>query len=108
LPITFLRFSPIGDFFVATGEKVLNIWRKDDSMAGEKYSSEYFLACDNQLAIPSRYNKFVDDNQLGRIIQSEISVEGRLIATLEEDKKYIKIWYNFYIEDSLSPYQVSY
>lgn len=37
---------------------------------------------------------------MGKIIQLEISIEGRLIITLEEGAKTLKIWYNDYQKES--------
>lgn len=94
LPITTLRFSTIGDFFIATGFEIFNIWRKDRSTPF--FSSEVFFAVDKQLAIPSRKTEFLTPDKLGDIIQCEVSIEGRLIITLERAKKTLKIWYNDY------------
>lgn len=94
LPITSLRFSTIGDFFIATGREVFNLWRKDKTTPF--FSSEVFYSVDKSLAIPSKHTEFLSNHQLGEIIQCEITVEGRLIITLEKDKKTLKIWYNDY------------
>jgi len=92
LPITSLRFSTIGDFFVATGKQVFNLWRKDTTTPF--FSSEVFFSVDKNLAIPSKKTEFLENNQLGEVIQCEISIEGRLIITLEKDKSTLRIWYN--------------
>lgn len=94
LPINSLRFSTIGDFFVATGNEVFNLWRKDADTPF--FSSEVFFSVDKEIAIPSKKTEFLSTNQLGKIAQCEISIEGRLIITLEENHNKLKIWYNDY------------
>jgi len=67
LPINSLRFSTIGDFFVATGTEVFNLWRKDTTTPF--FSSEVFYSVDKNLAIPSKKTEFLNFDQLGKIIQ---------------------------------------
>jgi hypothetical protein len=98
LPITSLKFSTIGDFFMATGDRVFNLWKRDKNTPF--FSSEVFFSVQKELAIPSRKTDFLNPNQLGNIIQCEVSIEGRLIITLDKDEKKLKIWYNDYQKDS--------
>jgi hypothetical protein len=79
---------------MATGDKVFNLWKKDTTTPF--FSSEVFFSVQKELAIPSRKTEFLMPNQLGNIIQCDVSIEGRLIITLEKDEKRLKIWYNDY------------
>lgn len=67
LPINFLKFSTIGDFFVATGTEIFNIWRKDHSTPF--FSSELFFSVDKTIAIPSKKTEFLTSTELGEFIQ---------------------------------------
>lgn len=60
------------------------------------FSSECFFSVNKDIAIPSKVTSFVTHDHLGDIIQTEVSIEGRLIITLERDRKTLKIWYNDY------------
>lgn len=79
---------------MATGDKVFNLWKKDTTTPF--FSSEVFFSVQKELAIPSRKTEFLMPNQLGNIIQCDVSIEGRLIITLEKSEKRLKIWYNDY------------
>lgn len=59
---------------------------------------------DKDLAIPSKKTEFLNNNQLGEITQCEVSIEGRLIITLEKEKKTLKIWYNDYDTSENGPF----
>ena len=52
--LTSLRFSAIGDFFVATGPGLFNLWAKDDL---DVFNSMMFASVDPKLAIPSKSTK---------------------------------------------------
>lgn len=90
LPINWLRFSAIGDYFVATGEGVLNIWKKDSN--SKSFNSELLFCADSikHLAIPSRTTQFYGSGL--DIIQCELSSDGSMIYTLEKDSSRLKIW----------------
>lgn len=94
LPVTSVRLSTIGDFFVLTGKEIFNLWKKEKLRPS--FKSELFYSIDKKLAIPSRKTEFLNGNQLGDITQCEITIDGRFIITLEKDKKTLKIWYNDY------------
>ena len=49
---------------------------------------------DKEIAIPSKTTRFMYPYELGDIIQCEVSIEGRLIITLQRDRSTLKIWYN--------------
>ena len=66
LPISTLRFSTIGDFFVATGKEVFSFWKKEKSRPS--FKSEVFFSVDKEIAIPSRKTEFLNNSQLGHII----------------------------------------
>ena len=66
LPINSIKFSTIGDFFIATGKEVFNIWRKDQNTPF--FSSELFFSVNEKLAIPSKKTEFLNSNQLGDIV----------------------------------------
>ena len=71
--------SEMGDFFGLFGTGVIHIWTRDDIDASS-YNSEIFFSTDKSKAVLSSVVKEYPD--LGTIIESDISSDGRLIATL--------------------------
>ena len=51
--------------------------------------------------LPSWFTKDIDIKQLGNIIESHITVDGRLFVTLEENSKSLKVWTNSYFEEDI-------
>jgi len=98
MPVKSLSFSTIGDFFLITGERVLNIWKKDETVDG--FNSELMYSTKKELLIPSKTTKVLDEKDIGLIQQSDITVDGRLIVTLEQGAKTLRIWFNAYSEEA--------
>ena len=71
---------------------MLNLWKREKLKPS--FKSEVFLWINKELAIPSRSTEILNSDQLGDILISEITVDGRYIITLEKDKLTLKIWYN--------------
>lgn len=94
-----LWFSTIGDFFLATGKNLVNIWKRDKL---DCFNSEILLTGkENLQKLPSWTVKALEIKDLGRIIESHITVNGRLFFTLEDGQKFIKVWYNAFTEEEL-------
>lgn len=65
------------------------------------FNSEVLITSAKNMKIPSKYTRALETNQLGNIIDSNITVDGRLFVTLEENSKTLKIWTNSYTEEDI-------
>jgi len=84
-----INLSPIGDFICMTGYNVLTIWSRD-SEAVQSFSNVLYYSKEEPKDV---FASVIKQKELGIIVQSEISHDGRLIFYMEENSRSLNILY---------------
>lgn len=84
-----ISMSPIGDFFCISGNGVMSVWGRNNE-ASTSFSNYIHYSKEESKDLISGIMKKV---ALGNIIQQEVTRDGRLIVTLEQRGRSLKVWY---------------
>jgi hypothetical protein len=89
MPIRNISLSPIGDFMVLSGQHLLTVWSRDSETL-QSFSNIIYYSKEEAKGIMASVIKQIE---LGDVMQSEISKDGRLIIFLENNAHTLKILY---------------
>lgn len=90
-----LSISPIGDILLLGGNEYLSLWTRDSRISAHSFTQIMFYGANPPKDL---YAQEIAQTQVGQVIQSEFSRDGRLFITLELDnktkKRSLHVWYN--------------
>lgn len=90
-----LSLSPVGDVLLLGGNEYVSLWTRDSNMSAHSFTQTMFYAKEPPKDL---YAQEIVQTQVGQVIQSEFSRDGRLFITLEQDnttqKRSLHVWYN--------------